>query len=80
MKTSKMIAMITALLLGLASLCYAGFVTGFKVVGVTDDQVTIQKGEAEPVKIQTAGKKFAVGDKVSFDAKKQKVIKEPEGC
>ena len=80
MKTSKMLALTTALLLGLASICYAGYVRGFKVVAVADEQVTIQKDKAEPVKVLVAGKKFAVGDKVMFDAKKQKMIPETEGC
>lgn len=79
MKTCKMIALSTALLLSIASLSYAGYVTGFKVIGVTGDQVTIQKDKAEPIKVQT-NTKFVVGEEVSFDAKKQRVIKALVGC
>lgn len=80
MKTSKMVGLVAALLLGLASVTYAGFIVGFKVVGVTDGQVTIQKGQAEPIQVQVGNKKFAIGDKVEFDAQKGKVRRTEEGC
>lgn len=80
MKKNTVIALTTALVLGLASFSYAGYVKGFEVVGVSEDQVSIQKGKAEPVQVPAGKKKFKVGDKVSFDAKKLKLRKVIEGC
>ena len=76
MKTSKRIALTAVFLLALATISYAGYVKGYKVVGVVDGQVTIQKGQAEPVQIQVGNKKFVIGDKVDYDAQKGKLRKE----
>lgn len=80
MKNKKVIALAAAMVLGLATLSYGGYVTGFRVVAMADGQVTIQKGKAEPIQVAAGDKKFAVGDKVSFDVKNRKVRPEPEGC
>jgi|GEM_PF-2544351 len=85
MKKNTIIAILTAMILGLASLSYAGYAKGFKVIAVKDGQVTIQKGESEPVEVAGVDGKFKVGDQVKYDADDQKIRKEKvrraiEGC
>ncbi|MCK4783825.1 MAG: hypothetical protein KAV87_08760 [Desulfobacteraceae bacterium] len=80
MKRTTMIALITALVLGLTSVSYGGYLQGFEVVGVTGEQVTIKKGKAEHVQVPTGKDKFKVGDKVSFDPQKLKLRIKIEGC
>ena len=83
MKKSKVIILTAAFVLGLSSLVYAGYTKGFVVTGVTEDQVTIQKGEDKPIQVQVGSKKYHVGDKVKFDAEKGKLRRERkalEGC
>lgn len=76
----KMIVVVTALVLALASFSYAKFVSGFKVVEVEGKQVTIQKGEEKPVMVTIKNGRYQVGDKVLYDADKVRVKKELEGC
>lgn len=76
----KMIVVVTALVLALASFSYAKYVSGFKVVEVAGQQVTIQKGEEKPVMVTVKNGSYQVGDKVLYDADKVRVKKEFEGC
>jgi len=85
MKKRMILALTAALLLGFTQAGYAEYISGFKVVEVTTEQVVIQKGDAEPVKVMITNEKFKVGDKVKFDAAKNKVKKirkliKDEGC
>ena len=83
MKKNKMILLTAAFVLALSSLAYAGYTKGFVVVGVSEDQVTIQKGEEKPIQVQVGKKTYHVGDKVKFDAEKGKMKRERralEGC
>ncbi|MEJ2690442.1 MAG: hypothetical protein P8130_10920 [Deltaproteobacteria bacterium] len=83
MQKIKVILLTAALVLGLSSVSFAGYVGGFKVVGVTESQVTIQKGQEKPVQVKVDHKRYRVGEKVKYDAEKGKLRKEPrklEGC
>ena len=83
MSKNKVILLAAAFVLGLSSLAYAGYTKGFVVVGVTDDQVTIQKADEKPIQVPADVRRYRVGDKVKFDAEKGKLRKERkklEGC
>lgn len=85
MKRKKMIAVVTVLVLALASFGYAKYVSGFKVVEVSGDQVTVQKGEENPIVVTGKSSGYKVGDEVQYDAEKQRLkaakSKKPlEGC
>ena len=83
MKKNKVILLTAAFVLGLSSLVYAGYMKGFEVVGESEGQVTIQKGQEEPIHVQVGKKKFRVGEKVKYDAEKAKLKRERralEGC
>ncbi|MDH3348516.1 MAG: hypothetical protein OEM02_10530 [Desulfobulbaceae bacterium] len=78
-------ALVIGLTLGLTQIVYAGYVAGFKVIEVGDSQMVIQKDDAEPITLKLKNKKFKIGDKVKYDAKKLKVRKDRksqplEGC
>jgi len=82
---NSVIALVIGLTLGLTQIVYAGYVGGFKVTEVGDSQMVIQKDDAEPITLKIKNKKFKVGDKVKYDAKKLKVRKDRkskplEGC
>jgi hypothetical protein len=76
----KMIVVVTALVLALASFSFAKYLPGFKVVEVEGEQVTIQKGEEKPVMVMVKNGRYQVGDKVLYDADTSRVKKELEGC
>jgi len=81
MKKNRVIALTTVFVLGLSSFVYAGWVKGFVVVGVSEEVVTIKKGQEEAVQVPAGRIKFEVGDKVLFDVEKRKIRKKPEeGC
>lgn len=83
MKINKVVILTAAFVLGLSTLVYAGYTKGFVVVGVTGNQVTIQKGQEKPIQIQVDNKKYRVGEKVKYDAEKGKLRMERrplEGC
>lgn len=80
MKRKMMIAVVAALVLALASFSYAKYVSGFKVVEVSGQQVTIQRGEEKPVMVTVKNGGYQVGNKVEYDADKVRVRKVPEGC
>ena len=74
MKKSTVVIVAVALVMGLTSFSYAKYVTGFKVVEVLEDQVTIQKGDGDPVKVTVKkAKKYKVGDKVKYNEEKLKI-------
>jgi len=83
MKKNIVIPLTAAFVLGLSSLVYAGYEKGYVVVGTSENQVTIQKGQEEPIQVPADMKRYRVGDKVKFDAEKGKLRKERrplEGC
>jgi len=69
------IALLTVFVLSLTSISYAGYLKGFKVVGVSNGQVTIQKGDAEPIQVTEVRGKFNAGELVKYDAEKHKIKK-----
>jgi hypothetical protein len=73
------IALAAALVLALASFSYAKYVSGYKVVEVAGQQVTIQKDNEEPVIVQVGKGKFKAGEAITFDADKKKIKKEYAG-
>jgi hypothetical protein len=82
MRKNTVIALAAALVLSLASFSYAKYVSGYKVVGVSEQQVTIQKGAETPIDVQVKKAKFKVGDNVLYDEEqmKLKLKKGYEGC
>lgn len=84
MKKSTIIAVAAVLILGLATFGHAKYVSGFKIVEVAEKQVTIQKGDEDPVVVQVKKDGYKVGEKVKFDAQRMKIKQAPkqplEGC
>ena len=84
MKKSTFIAVAAVLILGLATIGHAKYVSGFKVVEVAEKQVTIQKGDDDPVVVEVKKNKYKVGDEVKYDADRLKIravqTKPLEGC
>lgn len=73
MRKNTVLAVTIALVMGLTQVGYARYVSGFKVVEVTETQVVIQKGNDEPIKVEIKDGKFKVGDQVKYDAENLKV-------
>jgi len=80
MKKITAVAMLTALVLGLSSVCFAGYMKGFRVVEVSGDRITIRKGKEEPIMLPRGKMKFKAGDEVSFNQDNLKLRKKFEGC
>jgi len=85
MRKNMVLAVTIALVMGLTQVGYAKYVSGFKVVEVTETQVVIQKDNEEPIKVEIKDGKFKVGDQVKYDAEKLnvkevKAKKAIEGC
>jgi len=79
------VVLVAALILGLASVTHAKYETGYKIVEVADNQVTIRKGNSEPIEVMVKKNGYEVGDEVKYDAGKQKIRrsdsrKELAGC
>ena len=75
MRKNTVFAVAVVMVLGLSQVAYAKYVSGFKVIKVTETQVVIQKGEAEPVTVEVKSGKLEVDDEVKYDAEEQKVMK-----
>ena len=73
MKRSMVLVIAAMCFLGMASLSQAKYVSGFKVIEVVENQVTIQKGSDDPITVPVKKKNYNVGDKVKYDADRQKV-------
>ena len=85
MKKSIVIVFTAMLVLSLTAISYAKYVSGFKVVDVVENQVTIQKGNSDPIAVEVDKNTYKIGDKVRYDAKKLKIKaskpkKGVEGC
>ncbi len=73
MKKSTIILVAALFVLSMVSLGHAKYVKGFKVVDVAENQVTIQKGNDDPVAVKVKKVKYKIGEEVRYDAEKLKI-------
>jgi preprotein translocase subunit SecF len=80
----RLVIILSALLftIALSGTIYAKYKNGYEVTGKTEESVMIKGKGGDEIKVQTDPKEFEVGDKVEYDAKKNKLKKEVqiEGC
>lgn len=80
MKTKNLWWSVPILVLTLTSLGYAQYAKGFKVITVTAEQLEIKSPQGETLVVPDRSGKYAKGDKVDYDAKKNKIRPALEGC
>lgn len=82
MKRIFIIIAVTLLTITLSGTIYAKYKKGYEVTNKTEDSVTIKGKKGDEITVQIKSKKYKVGDKVKYDAKKNRLRKDGpiEGC
>lgn len=80
MKTKNLWWTAPILVLALASLGYAQYVKGYKVSAVAAEQVEIVTPQGDTLVVPDRSGKYTKGDKVEYDAQKNKIRPTLEGC
>ena len=84
MKKTTVVAVAAVLIMGPASFSHAKYESGFEVVEVGENQVTIQKEGSDPVVVEVKKDGYKIGDKVKYDADRLRIKpakkQQFEGC
>ena len=80
MKKFHLALVVVGLSVVFSQTCEARYFPGYKVTHVEGKTVTIQEKDKEPIILEIKRKKFKVGDPVSYDPKKKKIIRDDGGC